>query len=646
MSSRRSRVRTTIGLTVVCLLACAIAFTGAVTVLLPGRERSVAATVPAASPTPSASASPAPRPAPTTPAPSTPVAPTGTYGCSGFSGIAAKVPLPALYRDTFAWGDDPPYQVGDGSGDIRWRSDPYSKPSWYMWLHSLRWLGQGITAAGKGDRRALNHVMAVIQDWVRDNPYSWKGDVGAWESTMHRTNVLICARQAVLSGLPVRRLPAQYAWLDHALLDHARFMQDNWGGAWNHGTDESIALFGVGCTLGRAELKTLAVERLTEAITTAIDPQGSTNEQSIGYAMFNHQLWGRAVSTLQRCGATPSPVIEQRRRALAEWLALATTPTGHLPQVGDTIRQKPDLVRGTSLEYAASLGKHGVSPPRRTAVFDAGYVFGRTGWGETRPFTQESSYTLRFGPGRRYHGHEDHTSLTYTSHGRDILIDPGHSGYQDDTWQAWTKSQSAHNVMTVANGRSTGAETRLVGAAIAPTAAYYALAGTPVEGVERTRDVLVLKDPDLIITLDRGQSGAVQRYETLWHLPADQKVTVQSPTTVVAAKPGDTTKTQVLQIPYRQQLPADAVTIEQGRPDPVQGWYYPTIFDRLQAPVVKFNRSGPSATILSAVVPADRLETVAFTTRTVGGMFFVDLTVGARKTTVRITENGRLSRIR
>jgi len=646
LSRPRTRVRNTIGLTVVCLVVCAVAFAGAVTVLIPGeRERSVAATVPG-SPSPSVITPPSVASPSPTRSPSKPVAQTGTYQCSGFSGIDAKVPLPMLLQDTFAWGDDPPYRVGDGSGDIRWRSDPYNKPSWYMWLHSLRWLGQGIEAAKKGNRPALTHVMAVIQDWVRDNPYSWRGDVGAWESTMHRTNVLICARQAVLAGLRVRQLPPQYTWLDQALLDHAKFMEENWGGPSNHGTDESIAMFGVGCTLGRPELKTLAVQRLTEAITTAIDPQGSTNEQSVGYAMFNYQLWGRASTALHRCGADPGPVIEQRRRALAEWLALATTSTGQLPQVGDAIRQKPVDVAGTSLEYAASLGKKGTVPSRRTAVFDAGYIFGRTGWGEDRPFTRESSYTIRFGPGRRYHGHEDHTSITYTSHGRDILIDPGHSGYQLDKWQNWTKSQMAHNVMTIPAGKATGAETRLVSAAIAPTSEYYALADTPVEGVERTRDVLVLKDPDLIITLDRGQSATEQRYETLWHLPPDQKVTMQSPTHAVAAKPGDTSKTHLLQIPYGQPLPADATTLEQGKSDPVQGWYFPTIFDRQPAPVVKFNRTAPTATILSAIIPTAPTETVSFTTRTQADMFFVDLTVGTQKTTIRVTQSGRLSRIR
>jgi hypothetical protein len=61
--------------------------------------------------------------------------------------------------------------------------------------------------------------------------------------------------------------------------------------------------------------------------------------------------------------------------------------------------------------------------------------------------------------------------------------------------------------------------------------------------------------------------------------------------------------------------------------------------------VVKFSRNGTNATILSAIVPAGSTETVTYKTRTVGTMFFVDLTVGARKTTVRVLPDGRLSRI-
>ncbi|WUJ70471.1 heparinase II/III-family protein [Kribbella soli] len=658
-SQRKRRLSTTVALTLVCVLVCAVAFAGAVFVLMPGTRDRSTPVVASGSPTPTRAKSSAPSPKPTlpdstdeplpgvdtpaTPPPATPVANTGTYECPGYSGI--QVPVAMLMNDTFSWGDDPPYKVGNGNGDINWRSDPYKKPSWYMWLHSLRWLGAGIEAGQRGDRKVLAHTMAIIHDWVQDNPYSWKGDVGAWEATMHRTNVLLCARQAVLTGMHVRTLPAQYAWLDKALIDHAQFMIVNFSGMSNHGTDESIALFGVGCTLKRPELKTLAVNRLTEAITTAIDTQGSTNEQSVGYAMFNYLLWGRATTALQRCGSNPGPVISQRRAALSEWLALATKSTGYLQQVGDAVAQKPTGAAGTPLDYVASLGKRGTKPSKRIAVYDAGYIFGRTGWGETRPFAQESTYSIRYGVARTLHGHDDHMSITYSSHGRDVLIDPGHSGYQLDKWQAWSKSAAAHNVMTIPSADMASVETQLVQASITPTAESYSLADSPAPGVTRKRDVLVLKDPDLIITLDRGQSVGPQRYETLWHLAPDQKVTVQSPTTAIAAKPGDKSKTYLLQIPYKQQPPKDGITVVQGQQDPVQGWYYPDIFHRESAAVVKFGRNGTSATILSAIVPANSTETVTYKTRTVGTMLFVDLTVGARKTTIRVLPDGRLTRI-
>ena len=108
----------------------------------------------------------------------------------------------------------------------------------------------------------------------------------------------------------------------------------------------------------------------------------------------------------------------------AEAATLQWSPTKTPGAVGRTaVATVP--VPGTVLEYAGTLGARGIRPTQRIGIFDAGYVFGRTGWGETRAFTQESTYSIRFGPSQKLHGHNDHTSVTYTSHGRDILIDGG-----------------------------------------------------------------------------------------------------------------------------------------------------------------------------------------------------------------------------
>ena len=420
-------------------------------------------------------------------------APANKYTCPGFGGVRDPNPVSALYQDTFVWSTFPAYQIGNGKGNINWRANPYDNPSWYMWMHSLRWLGQGIRAAGAGDRKALARVTTIARDWVKDNPYDWKVDAGAHEATMHRTNVLICLRLAILSGLKVTKLPPAYAWLDKTLLEHAKFMRLNWGGVGNHGTDESIALLGVGCTFARADLKDLAQERLSEAITTAIDKQGATNEQATGYAQFNYGLWGRAAKALKDCGVNPGTAITTRREALAKFIAYATDSFGRLHQLGDSEMVKTTAIPGTPFEYPATLGTKGTRPTQRVAIYKAGYVFGRTGWGETRPFTQESTYSIRFGPGRILHGHNDHTSIVYNSHGRPILIDPGYTGYEKDKWQVYAKSSYAHNMLTTEEMNKHAPETKLDRSEINPTSEFYELSDEPAPGMTRRRGVLVLR---------------------------------------------------------------------------------------------------------------------------------------------------------
>ncbi|MFG1816179.1 heparinase II/III family protein [Kribbella sp. NPDC049174] len=601
--------------------------------------------IPWGSSTPEAAPDPTVARTPEPPTPTATQAPKqNVYTCPAYSGIDRTNPLANLYRDTFTWGTSAPYQVGNGKGDVDWSLNPYENPSWYMWFHSLRWLGKGITAAGKGDKQALARVSAIARDWVKDNPYTWKSNIGAYESTMHRTNVLICLRQATLTALKTTKLPLSYTWLDKALQEHAWFLQKNYSGDWNHGTDESVALFGIGCTLNRPDLKKIAADRLSSAIKTSIDTQGSTNEQSTAYAQFNYSLWGRAIDVLQKCGVDPGTTIKARRRELAKWLALATNSLGNLHQIGDSEVVKTAPVEGTVLEYAGTLGRRGIRPSQRIGIFDAGYIFGRTGWGETRPFTQESTYSIRFGPARKLHGHEDHTSVTYTSHGRDILIDGGHSGYKWDDWRSWAKSQFSHNQMTVLSTATEHPVTKLNRSLISATSEFYELSDSLGKGINRTRGVLVLKDPDLMVVLDRGTSVSDEEYQTLWHLPSDQKVTVQGSGSAVAARPGDKVKTVLLQVPFQQET--TPIQVATGATDPIQGWHYETINTRKPSPVVMFTRSGRSASILSVIVPVRTNAAVSYTTTEQGGRLLINLIVDKVKTTIAVAPDGTLQRVK
>lgn len=569
----------------------------------------------------------------------------GTYTCSGYAGIDTKNPPSSLMADTFAWGPFAPYKVGDGSGNVNWRVNPYKNPSWYMWLHSLRWLGQGITAGAEGDLPILEHTAAIAKDWVTDNPYSWKSDIGAWESTMHRTNVLVCLRHAVLAAYAVDVLPAPYAWLDASLHDHARYLIGNWSGAWNHGTDESIVLFGVGCLLDRSDYRSLAVTRLDSSITTAIDGQGSTNEQSTAYAQMNYGLWGRVEEVLRACNAEPSPTISARRALMATWIAHATGSNGILHQIGDSEQVKTIGYPGTPLEYAASAGASGVAPAQRVAIYSRGYVFGRSGWGSpAKSFADESSYSIRFGRSRAVHGHNDHMALTYTARGRTIIVDGGHAGYQNDAWRAWARGTTAHSSLTTPRAAPMPINTDMTRHLVKDTSDFFEFRDQPGVGVTRTRGVLVLKDPDLVVTLDRATSTTWQQFQTLWNLPADQQATVYSRTTAIAAAPGGTSRTILFQIPYKQELPRGAILVKRAQTSPILGWQYPDIFHRQASPTAMFARQGTRASILSVIAPVSATGVVMYKVRTSGTSTIVDFTVDGKRVSVLISAGGGLVR--
>src|SRR6202035_1284021 len=116
-------------------------------------------------------------------------------------------------------------------------------------------------------------------------------------------------------------------------------------------------------------------------------------------------------------------------------------------------------------------GARGTPPQQRVAVYAAGYVFGRSGWGtKTRPFSSQSFYSLRFGPGRQIHGHDDHMSVTYYARGRNLIVDGGHTGYEVGAYRDYLRSAQAQNVLVMPGVRfSATAATALTRQSIGPT---------------------------------------------------------------------------------------------------------------------------------------------------------------------------------
>jgi hypothetical protein len=177
-------------------------------------------------------------------------------------------------------------------------------------------------------------------------------------------------------------------------------------------------------------------------------------------------------------------------------------------------------------------------------------------------------------------------------------------------------------------------------------AEFFEVSDQPNVGVTRTRAVLVLHHPDLIVVLDRGFASKIQLWQTLWHLPSDQSVTVRSRAAAIAAKAGDSTKTVLFQVPFRQALPAGATVAQRGLTSPrIQGWHYPDITRRNAASTVLFSRSASRATILSVIVPIRANGGVSYTfTSAANGYMNLNLNIGGTPVRVRISPGNSLTR--
>ncbi|MFI7421343.1 heparinase II/III family protein [Nonomuraea sp. NPDC049684] len=381
----------------------------------------------------------------------------------------------------------PPADLGT---EIDWTADPYGNRSWALNLHTLRWAGRLVGAYERtGERACLERAADVTAQWIGRNPRGGHG-LSPWAWAEHavalRAPVLVCLSEHVRTPL-----------LWQSLAEHGEVLADPalYRAGHNHGLDQDIGLLLIGCRLGRAKWRDLAVRRMTGSAELAVDAQGVLHEQAPRYGLYVHRRLGVALRAITESGAEPPARLAARRTALEGYIAHATQPDGCLTPIGDS----PADTRAPGFPHEGPLVR----------VFDAGYVFGRTAWDDAR----SAHYSIRFGPGRRLHGHEDHLGVTYSAQGRRILVEAGFHSYERTEYAAWTRTPQAHNVPVPDGEFRPGTATRLVHADLGSGRQEFELADDAY-GVTRTRRVLVGHGADVMAVRDSVSSGTLR---SLWH---------------------------------------------------------------------------------------------------------------------------------
>jgi hypothetical protein len=530
----------------------------------------------------------------------------------------------------------------DGGAD--WSLDPFHHPTWLQAYQSGRWieaLVERYLDGGPGAQAYRARAKALLLGWIRDVP------IGARDPL-----TLICSSEAF----------GGQSWIEDQIPSLVNYQAGHWQGPWNHGLKQDLELLGIGCAypagaFGGQALRWRQVARqqmlasfAPNPLGPAVDAQGATNEQATGYARFAHYLWMQAERQLAACGYRLPGWITSRIALMPAFLAEATQPDGTLVQIGDTYAEAPGPLPGITLGGTSAgapgplpgITLGGAGPPGagpslpRVAVYRAGYVFGRSAW---RPFGSASFYSLRFGPGRQIHGHDDHMSLTYYARGRNLLVNAGHTGYEDTPYRAYLQSPEAGNVLVMPGVPfSAAAPTYLIRQVIGADGQFFEFADTAFGGRSRHRSIYICQRPDLALVFDRA-SGA-PAYQQLWHLDPALTVTRVSRSSAVATAPG--TQLEISQIPLPGQvIPAGSTQVIRGQTDPYQGWVSRQMLQRIPAPVITMTRAGPSAAMLTLVAPsAPGAVVTAALTRGSRGWYRLQVDLGANRVSFLISTAG------
>lgn len=490
---------------------------------------------------------------------------------------------------------------------LPWAAEAADHPSWRLRFLSLKWLSPLICEAMESETAKPSRIPVIAQvakQWV-----DWHRTASAAEQEDHWNGHTAALRASTLVSISSL---FEADWLRAAILEHGHWLlsEDNWDGAWNHGLMQSIALLGVGLRLGSDSFCATAIARVGSALEIMIDEQGCTNEQAPAYAMLVYELLQQLSQVLDSNALQiPEFRINARQELLAAFIVNAADPSGNLVQLGDSFKVACDATR-LGNPWRSIMADRMKLP--RVAVYDGGFIFGRSGWGIARPEKEESFYSIRFGPQRIIHGHNDHMSVTLYDAGRHIIVDSGHNGYVNNAYRTHLRSIAAHNVLSVRGMRHDwSAETTLLRKELHDESQFFELEDSAFRGLKRRRSILAAPRKPLLV-LDRTLGSAdIKSYDQLWHLsPTHQLISAEPGRAVFGTSERDVSTHLISYEITSTGVRRPSVAYWRGSLDPHQGWNSTKDRENIPAPVVSFQADSQDLILATCIVTVRSSDSV------------------------------------
>ncbi|WP_328475103.1 hypothetical protein OHA21_17485 [Actinoplanes sp. NBC_00393] len=334
-----------------------------------------------------------------------------------------------------------PFTVGDMNHGS-WRQPPVADPTWRLQYQSLMWVPPlAIRAARDGQLASLTNLVDQVVQFHQHNPDP-KRQADGWDegTAVRRLQVENCL-------YALTRSPALLAGMvaDVEVLTGDRYYGPPFRPVHNHGLMANLAMFSAGKLADRPDWARLAVDRILAEAPLSFSAQGVTHEQSSYYQRVNAHMWENAAKRLETLPGYGEAVKQVRATALKAHRAFRhmTEPDGGIVLIGDS---------------ETRAGAPGDKTDRPILHDDeAGWIIGRSSW--TDP--DATYYTVRYGPQRRAHGHENRAGgVTWTALGVRVIVGTGRYSYNTrDEKARYRLTPESQNVAAPAGAKVAAAST-------------------------------------------------------------------------------------------------------------------------------------------------------------------------------------------